>query len=123
MTRYLTFAVAIRIIDAEQIGPVRDAGLLASALERPATTVFGSDAYPDLASKAGALLHSVCANRALVDGNKRLAAILALVFLDLNGARTALDNAGLFDLTMAVVGGTLHDVSEIGVRLAIETRD
>lgn len=123
MTRYVTFAVAIRIMDAERIGPLRDAGLLKSALDRPATTIFGNDAYPDLATKAGALLHSVCANHALVDGNKRLAAILALVFLDLNGARSALDNDGLFNLTMAVASGSLADAAEIGVRLAIDLRD
>lgn len=123
MTRYLTFAVAIRIMDAERIGPLRDAGLLKSALDRPATTIFGNDAYPDLATKAGALLHSVCANHALVDGNKRLAAILALVFLDLNGARSALDNDGLFDLTMAVASGSLVDAAEIATRLVIARRD
>ena len=30
---------------------VRDAGLLAAAAARPATTVFGEDAYPDLARR------------------------------------------------------------------------
>ncbi len=122
MTRYLSFEIAVRIIDAEGIGPIRDRGLLQSALERPATTVFGSDAYPPLEEKAAALLHSVCGNHALMDGNKRLAAILMLVFVDVNGSRAALTNDELFDLTMAVADGTLDDVGEIAPRLRLESR-
>ncbi|WP_062308054.1 type II toxin-antitoxin system death-on-curing family toxin [Demequina subtropica] len=122
MTRYVTFAVAVRIIDAERIGPIRDSGLLQSALERPATTVFGRDAYPSIEEKAAALMHSVCANRALSDGNKRLAAILMLVFRDLNGYRTTLDNDGLFDLTMAIADGTLDEVADIAARLPLASR-
>ena len=52
---------------------VHDVGLLESALGRPRATVFGDDAYPDLHTKAAALLHSLARNHALVDGNKRLA--------------------------------------------------
>jgi death on curing protein len=59
---------------------VRDYGLLEAAVARPRATVFGKDAYPDLDSKAAALLHPVARNRALIDGNKRLAltAVIAL---------------------------------------------
>ena len=64
---------------------VRDYGLLESALARPQTTVFGADAYPDLPTKAAALLHSLARNHALVDGNKRLAWLATYVFLDING--------------------------------------
>jgi death-on-curing protein len=52
--------------------PIRDVGLLGSAAARPRTTVFGADAYPDLWTKAAALLDSIVNNHALVDGNKRL---------------------------------------------------
>ena len=50
---------------------VRDYGLLEAAVARPQATVSGKDAYPDLGSKAAALLHSVTRNRALIDGDKR----------------------------------------------------
>ena len=62
--------LAGQVIDGEV--KVRDYGLLASAAARPETTVFGQDAYPDIASKAAALLHSICTKHALIDGNKRL---------------------------------------------------
>jgi len=64
---------------------VRDMGLLASAAGRPQTTVFGEDAYPTLADKYAALMHSVARNHALVDGNKRLAWSATRVFCLLNG--------------------------------------
>jgi death on curing protein len=63
---------------------VRDRGLLASAAARPRTTVLGDDAYPTLADKAAALMHSVARNHALVDGNKRLAWAATRVFCLLN---------------------------------------
>ena len=64
---------------------VKDIGLLDSALSRPKTTVFGEDAYPDLATKAASLMHSMIKNHALVDGNKRTALAACLVFLSENG--------------------------------------
>ncbi len=69
--------------------PVRDIGLLGSAVARPRTTAFGADAYPDVWTKAGALLHSIVNNHALVDGNKRLGWLATAVFLELNGGSVA----------------------------------
>ncbi len=51
---------------------VRDVGLLASALERPRTDIFGVEVYPDLHQTAAALIDGVNRAHALVDGNKRL---------------------------------------------------
>jgi len=120
--RGIPLAVALAIVDQEGIGPVRDLGLLQSALERPHTTLMGPDAYPSLALKAAALMHSVCLNRALVNGNKRLAAILALVFLEVNDASYGLSNDDLFELTMAVASGDLRDVEQVAAGLHVVTR-
>jgi len=64
---------------------LRDRGLLESAAARPRASAFGTDAYPDLAAKAAALLHSLVLNHPFIDGNKRTAVLATLVFLDLNG--------------------------------------
>jgi death-on-curing protein len=64
---------------------VRDVGLLAAAAARPRVTVFGDDAYPSCEDKAGALLHSLVRNHALVDGTKRLAWSAARIFFLING--------------------------------------
>ena len=87
MTRYLTVEQALRIARVAVGGPieVRDIGLLESAVHRPRASVLGQDAYPDLFTKAAALLHSLAGNHPLVDGNKRLAWLATYVFLAKNG--------------------------------------
>lgn len=89
------------------IGPVRDLGLLGSALERPRTSLFGEDAYPQLATKAAALLESVVRNHPLVDGNKRLGWACLVVFLDLNGLWLDVDDDEAFDFVMGVAAGEI----------------
>lgn len=96
--------------------PIRDIGLLQSALARPATTVFGEDAYPTLHLKAAALLHSLVMNHALVDGNKRLALAATLLFLELNGRRVAVNPDG-YHLLVSVASGEITGVEEIAARL------
>ena len=83
--------------------PIRDVGLLTAAAARPQASAFGSDAYPDIWTKAAALLQSVVNNHALVDGNKRLGWLAAAVFLELNGtAITAAPNDDVYELVMRV---------------------
>lgn len=108
--------IAARVVDGDV--QVRDVGLLESAAHRPRTTVFGSDAYPRLHQKAAALLHSVVANHALVDGNKRLGLASVIAFLGLNGWRLTLTNDEAYDLVIAVAAGDLADVDEIAEALA-----
>ncbi|MGH3412981.1 MAG: type II toxin-antitoxin system death-on-curing family toxin [Marmoricola sp.] len=102
-------------------GPVRDPGLLESAAARPRTTVFGEDAYPTLELKAAALLHSICKNHALVDGDKRLAWHATTVFLALNDVRVHNSHDDAFELVMAVAEGSL-DVPDIAARLHVGER-
>jgi death on curing protein len=54
--------VAGRTLDPDYA--VRDYGLLEAALARPRATAFGEDAYPDLDTKAAAVLHSIARNHA-----------------------------------------------------------
>ncbi|GAA2397042.1 toxin Doc [Catellatospora methionotrophica] len=101
---------------------VRDPGLVESAVARPRSTVFGADAYPDLWTKAAALLQSLTRNHAFVDGNKRIGWITATAFLTVNGAVTrrrlaALDQNAAYDLVIAVCTGTLTDIDEIAAAL------
>ena len=54
-------------LDSRLLGPkltIRDIGLQGSAVARPQTTLFGEDAYPDVWTKAAALLHSIVKNHA-----------------------------------------------------------
>jgi death-on-curing protein len=88
--------------------PIRDLGLVAAAAARPRASAFGDDAYPDLFSKAAALLHSIVANHALVDGNKRLAWVACAVFLDLNGVDpTGASNDAVVELVIRVASQSI----------------
>jgi death on curing protein len=86
--------------------PIRDIGLLGSAVARPQTTAFGDDAYRDIWTKAAALLHSIVENHALVDGNKRLGWLATAVFLEINGIEIShAGNDDVYDLVMDVAAG------------------
>jgi death on curing protein len=83
--------------------PVRDMGLLGSAVERPQTSAFGEDAYPDLWTKAAALLHSIVNNHALIDGNKRLGWMATATFLIINGVDLSKpSNDEIYDFVIGV---------------------
>lgn len=93
---------------------VRDVGLLASAAARPASTVFGAEAYPTFAEKSAALMHSLARNHALVDGNKRLGWSATRAFCLLNGRDIRYDVDAAETFVLAVATGEL-DVPEITV--------
>ncbi|MBN9608760.1 MAG: Fic family protein [Actinobacteria bacterium] len=123
MIRYLTVEDVFEIGEVAFGGSVtaRDVGLLDSACQRPAASAFGVDAYPTLLEKAAALLHSLTANHALIDGNKRTAWLSTVVFLRLNGARVIVPDG--YDgpaarLVLAIADGSLREVPEIASRLA-----
>lgn len=64
---------------------VRDQSLLESAMSR-AKHVFTYDSQ-DLVVLAGTYAHGIAKNHPFVDGNKRVAFVLARVFLGLNGVQ------------------------------------
>ena len=64
---------------------LRDRGALESAVAQPEAGFGGQELYPDLASKAAALGHSLIQNHPFVDGNKRVGHAAIEVFLLLNG--------------------------------------
>jgi death-on-curing protein len=93
---------------------VREYGLVSSAAIRPATEAFGVEVYVGVWAKAAALLHSICMNHALIDGNKRLAWSAARVFLGLNGVPPVdVDVDEAEALVMAVAAGSVGDVAAI----------
>ena len=89
MTSYLTseqvLFIHYRLI--EETGGshgIRDIALLQSAVARPMATFGSDDLYPDIFSKAAALMHSIIKNHPFVDGNKRTAITAASLFLTRN---------------------------------------
>lgn len=119
MTEYLTVddlvVAARRFLGRDP--EVADPGLLASAVARPQTTVFGNDAYPDLHTKAAALLHSLVKNHPLVDGNKRLGWVGVNLLYGFNGCTLVAPEDDEYRFVIAVASGELDDVAEIAKTL------
>lgn len=68
-----------RLIDCDDVK-------IRAALDTPATGLHdGTRLYPTLTLQAAVLLYHVVKSHACLDGNKRIAATLMLVFLRLNG--------------------------------------
>ncbi len=99
--------------------PIRDIGLLGSAVARPRTSAFGEDAYPDILTKAAALLQSIVNNHALIDGNKRLGWLSTAVFLEVNGVKALrISNDDVYDFVIWVAA-TSPAIEEIVARLRL----
>ncbi|HIH4317874.1 TPA: type II toxin-antitoxin system death-on-curing family toxin [Morganella morganii] len=64
---------------------VKDQALLESAIARPFMTINGKDAYPEPIDKAAALFHGIICNHTFFNGNKRVALLTTICFLDSNG--------------------------------------
>ena len=107
--------IASRVLDGD--ATVRDQGLLESATARPRATVFGAEAYETVEEKAAAVLHSLVANHALIDGNKRLALAATISFVGVNGRRLTLSNDQAYELIIEVATGQLDEVASIADRI------
>ena len=84
---------------------LRDRGALEASLARPAMTFGGEDLYPDIAAKAGALMHSLVMNHPYVDGNKRVGAHAAILFRAANGYQADISPEELEKVTLTVARG------------------
>ncbi len=89
---------------------LRDHGLLMSALAMPKQTYGGELLHPGPAEMAAAYLYHLCMNHPFVDGNKRIGALVALLFLDANGYDLKADEAELEAMTLKVASSQCSKV-------------
>ncbi len=117
----------VLLIHRDQIerygGPrgLRDVAALRSALAVPRSGAHGTYFHPDLFEMAAAYLFHLARNHPFVDGNKRVGAVAALVFLDLNGVSVQLDDSSLVELVVGVAAGEISK-AEVAVRLRCAKR-
>jgi death-on-curing protein len=102
---------------------VRDIGMLAAAIARTRASVYGEDAYPDLHTKAAALLHSIVTGHALIDGNKRLGWVSVRLFYRLNGSDLLVPIHDAYQLVMSIADGSLREIEEISEHFRTWARD
>ncbi len=82
---------------------IRDANLLASALDRPVNAFhYGVD---DLHELAAAYAFGVCRNHPYIDGNKRTAFLCAAVFLSINGISLVADEVSATNAMLDLAAG------------------
>jgi death on curing protein len=97
---------------------IRDQNLLLSAIAQPPSIFNGQYLHKSLHDKAAAYLFHICQNHPFIDGNKRVALVSMLVFLDLNGESIEYEEEALEDLTLSVASGKMK--KERIARLLIE---
>jgi death on curing protein len=107
---FLTYeqVVAINVDQVRRYGGlsgVRDEGLLLSALAMPQAGFGDRYAHADLYEMAAAYLFHLVKNHPFVDGNKRVGAVAARVFLTLNGQRLDMREDAVYDLVIATAEG------------------
>lgn len=86
---------------------IRDIGLFESAMARPQQLEVYGD--PDAAALAAAYAFGLARNNPFVDGNKRTANVVSLLFLLKNGLRVEASDA---DMTVAFVALAAGELSE-----------
>lgn len=107
---YLSFEQIIELHDAliDKFGGlhgIRERGLLESALAAPMMAVFGEVLHKTIYNKAAAYLFYIARNHAFLDGNKRTAAAVALLFLRVNGKSPKYDVDNFLEFVVSVAAG------------------
>jgi death-on-curing protein len=93
---------------------IRDLGLMGLAVSRPQAMFDGNELYPDIHTKAAALLESLINNHPFVDGNKRTGITAAAMFLQFNdySLRASNQEVELFVLSVASGEQTFESIAE-----------
>ena len=98
------YAVIIGGTVGQAADQLRDQAGLESALGRPRNYAHYQEA--DLALQAAALAHGIAESQAFIDGNKRLALVSMLTFLEVNGYQVTATDPELADWIIGLSAGT-----------------
>ena len=91
-----------------------DEGRLDAALDSPKNQYFYQGRDIDIFRLAAAYAHALTRDHPFVDGNKRVALVVAGVFLELNGFRLEASEAEAYTATYGLAN---HDLDEAGFAL------
>ena len=110
MPLFLTFDEVLAL-HADQIrryggaAGLLEAGLLSSALAAPQASHEGRFLHGTLFEMAAAYLFHITQNHPFVDGNKRVGAVAAIVFLSMNNVEVTVDEESLECAVLSVAQG------------------
>ncbi len=100
---------------------VRDLGLLESAVAAPEASYDGAYLHATLPEMAAAYLYHLAQNHPFIDGNKRVAAAAAFLFLYLNDHLLECSEDALVELAMGVASSQ-RSKAEAAVFIAAHAR-
>ncbi len=100
---------------------IRDIELLKSALGMPSATYGGQFLHTDVYEMAAVYLFHLVRNHPFIDGNKRVGAVTALIFLYLNGFDFDAPEDDFAEMVLAVARGDL-DKADVAVFIRRHTR-
>lgn len=105
------FAAIVGGTTQQAADQLRSPSALEGALGRPASYAHYEQA--DLALQAAVLAHGIAQAQAFIDGNKRVALVSMLTFLELNGDRVRATDRELADWIVSFsAGATPNDVAD-----------
>jgi death-on-curing protein len=99
------YADLIGCTDAEAVDYIRYRAGIESALARPIQWAMYQQA--DIVTQAAALGHGIAETQCFIDGNKRLAIVAIITFLDVNELDVIASEDTLFDLMIRLSAGLL----------------
>lgn len=106
----------VRAIHARQIAEhggspvIRDAGLVESALAHP-RHVWQYEKDASIPRLASAYAYALTADHPFTDGNKRVALVILLLFLDLNGWQLKVPGEELYVHVLQLTAGNMSEAS------------
>lgn len=95
-------------------------GKLEAAVAAPDVSMFGADLYTDLPSKAAALFYRLIRTHGFSDGNKRVALVALILYLQRHGMRLRADEETLFEFTMGAAIDTTQEQVEAWIIAQLE---
>ncbi len=98
-------------------------GKLEAALAAPNLSMFGEDLYPTLADKAAVLFYELARSHGFTDGNKRVALVALLVFLERHGMRLLANEDELYDRTIAAATSATREMIAVWIEERLVRHD
>jgi death on curing protein len=96
-------------------------GKLEAAVAAPDVSMFGEDLYVGLPAKAAALFFRLIRAHGFSDGNKRVALVALILYLERNGLRLRADDEALYDFTMGAAIDTTQEQVEAWLNARLES--
>ena len=110
---FFLIAEAVTGVSADQLArSERTVHLAGSALAAPAAAYGGREFYPDVGTKAAILCSRLARNHPLIDGNKRVAFLCMVEFLERNGQKLIVsrrEEQSIVDAVVAVAAGEMSE--------------